>query len=165
MSELSITSDGCTTRESRDHAVWEEQGLLTITGGKLTTFLLMALDTLKVIRAEQADIQEVSTHTPVLDAANGNEPGLQFVRETTRRRLLGRYDAHTTSLVARAQIGELESIPGIEMLWAELRWASHTEGAIHLDDLLLRRVRLALVLPEGGEMHLFRIRAICQGEL
>jgi glycerol-3-phosphate dehydrogenase len=159
------TGKTSSTRESRDHAVWEEQGLLTITGGKLTTFHLMALDTLKAIRAGQTDIPEVSTHTSVLNAVKGNEPGLQEVRETTRRRLQGRYGAYTPKLVARAQIGELESIPGTEMLWAELRWSAHAEGVVHLEDLLLRRVRLGLVLPEGGKAHLSRIRAICQAEL
>jgi glycerol-3-phosphate dehydrogenase len=51
------------------------------------------------------------------------------------------------------------------MSWAKYRWAAQAEGADHFDDLLLRRVRLALVLHEGGETHLSRIRAICQGEL
>lgn len=159
------TGKTSSTRESRDHAVWEEQGLLTVTGGKLTTFHLMALDALNAVRAMQPGIPEMSANTPVLDAINGNEPGLQNVRETTRRRLRGRYGARTPNLVARAQNGELERIPGTEILWAELRWAANAEGVVHLDDLLLRRVRLGLVLPDGGKAHLSRIHAICQGEL
>ncbi|MBX3060455.1 MAG: hypothetical protein KF770_28685, partial [Anaerolineae bacterium] len=39
------------------------------------------------------------------------------------------------------------------------------EGVQHLEDLLLRRLRLGLLLPEGGRAHLPRIRAICQAEL
>ena len=35
------------SKESRDHVVWEESGLLTVTGGKLTTFRRIALDALK----------------------------------------------------------------------------------------------------------------------
>jgi len=34
------------SRESREHVVWEDRGLVTITGGKLTTFHLLALDAL-----------------------------------------------------------------------------------------------------------------------
>ncbi len=49
--------------------------------------------------------------------------------------------------------------------WAELRWAAQAEGVVHLDDLLLRRIRLGLVLPNRGKAHLPRIRAMCQGEL
>ncbi len=36
---------------------------------------------------------------------------------------------------------------------------------VHLDDLLLRRVRAGLVLPEGGRDYLPRVRAVCQREL
>ncbi|MFS2019419.1 glycerol-3-phosphate dehydrogenase C-terminal domain-containing protein, partial [Massilia sp. CT11-108] len=34
-----------------------------------------------------------------------------------------------------------------------------------LDDLLLRRTRLGLLLRDGGTAHMDRIRAICQPEL
>jgi glycerol-3-phosphate dehydrogenase len=46
-----------------------------------------------------------------------------------------------------------------------LRWAARAEGVVHLDDLLLRRVRLGLLLPHGGVTHLDRIRSIAQPEL
>jgi len=36
---------------------------------------------------------------------------------------------------------------------------------VHLDDLLLRRVRLGLLLPHGGLAHIDRIRALTQREL
>ena len=35
------------SKESRDHVIWEEGGLVTVTGGKLTTFRLIALDALR----------------------------------------------------------------------------------------------------------------------
>jgi glycerol-3-phosphate dehydrogenase len=152
-------------RESRDHAVWVEQGLVTITGGKLTTFRLMALDALKAIRAEQPGVPVPPVNAPVLNTVDVDEPGLQHLGAATRRRLRGRYGARVLDLVARAQPGELEPIPGTQILWAELRWAAHAEGVVHLDDLLLRRVRLGLVLPNGGKAHLSRIRAMCQREL
>jgi glycerol-3-phosphate dehydrogenase len=50
-------------------------------------------------------------------------------------------------------------------LWAELRWAARDEGVVHLDDLLLRRVRLGLLLPQGGLSIMERIRTIAQLEL
>jgi glycerol-3-phosphate dehydrogenase len=59
----------------------------------------------------------------------------------------------------------VESIAGSTALWAELRWAARAEGVVHLDDLLLRRVRLGLLLPQGGISCLDRIRAIAQPEL
>ncbi|MCY1381556.1 hypothetical protein D9M69_694760 [compost metagenome] len=33
---------------------------------------------------------------------------------------------------------------------------------LHLDDLLLRRTRLGLLLPDGARAELPRIRALCQ---
>jgi glycerol-3-phosphate dehydrogenase len=56
-------------------------------------------------------------------------------------------------------------IPSTPYLWAELRHAARAEGVIHLDDLLLRRVRLGLLAPNGGMDLLPRIRAIVQPEL
>ncbi len=39
------------SKEGREHAVWFEHGLLSVTGGKLTTFRVIALDALKHARA------------------------------------------------------------------------------------------------------------------
>jgi glycerol-3-phosphate dehydrogenase len=50
-------------------------------------------------------------------------------------------------------------------LWAELRWAARSEGVVHLDDLLARRVRLNINLPGGGINELAKIREIVQPEL
>lgn len=81
------------------------------------------------------------------------------------RRLSGRCGAAAGALLAASQPGELETIPGTPAAWAELRWAARAEAVCHLDDLLLRRVRLGLLLPGGGEELLPRVRAICQPEL
>jgi glycerol-3-phosphate dehydrogenase len=48
---------------------------------------------------------------------------------------------------------------------AELRWAARSEGVVHLDDLLARRVRLNINLPNGGMGELESIRKIIQPEL
>lgn len=152
------------SRESRDHVVWEENGLLTVTGGKLTTFRLIALDALKAVRSRLPDLLPLNDRGPVFDPVV-DLPGAEHLDKAARRRLLGRYGAEAPALVAAARPGELEPIPGTQTLWAELRWAARAEGVVHLDDLLLRRVRLGHLLPEGGKESLPRIRAICQPEL
>ncbi len=53
--------------ESRDHVVWEEEGLLTVTGGKLTTFRLIALDALKAVRGHLPDMPKIDNDAPVLN--------------------------------------------------------------------------------------------------
>jgi glycerol-3-phosphate dehydrogenase len=110
-------------------------------------------------------VEYLDADLPVLEPVDLElgDPGL--LDERARRRLLGRYAADAPALVAAALPGELESIPGTQTLWAELRWAARAEGVVHLDDLLLRRVRLGHLLPCGGEALLPRIRALCQPEL
>lgn len=153
------------SKESRDHVVWEEAGLLTVTGGKLTTFRLIALDALKAVRHRLPHMPKPDRKMPVLDQVNVELHDAAHLGEAMRRRLLGRYGADAPLLVAAAQPGELELIPTTPYLWAELRWAARAEGVVHLQDLLLRRVRLGLLLPEGGRALWPRIRAICQPEL
>ena len=153
------------SKESRDHVVWNESGLLTVTGGKLTTFRLIAQDAIKAIRHLLPDLPALDTSLPVLDPVDIRLPDVGMLDEATRRRLLGRYGAHAPALVKAAQPGELELIPGTHTLWAELRWAARGEQVCHLDDLLLRRTRLGLVLPEGGKAILPALQAICTQEL
>jgi glycerol-3-phosphate dehydrogenase len=59
----------------------------------------------------------------------------------------------------------LSPVENTNTLWAELRWAANAEGIVHLDDLLLRRTRLGLLLPNGGKKHMDQIRHTIQGEL
>ncbi len=151
------------SKESREHVVWQENGLLTVTGGKLTTFRAIAVDTLRMIDERLPDMPPVKKDIPVLDPVNVELPGV--LSEMLRRRLLGRYGANALELVNAAQPGELDCIPGTLTTWAEVRWAARAEGVIHLDDLLLRRVRLGLILPNGGATLLPRFRQICQPEL
>ncbi|MCC7206318.1 MAG: glycerol-3-phosphate dehydrogenase/oxidase [Anaerolineae bacterium] len=154
------------SKESREHALWEENGLLTVTGGKLTTFRVMALDALRAAiphltdaaRSVRLDSRLPPFDLPRVALACPPSPTLQ-------RRLLGRHGDRAAALVALAGPDELELIPGTLTLWAELRWAAHAEAVMRLDDLLLRRTRLGLLLPGGGEALLPRIRAVCQAEL
>lgn len=158
------------SHESRDHVVWEEHGLLTVTGGKLTTFRRIALDALDMVRHHLPDLPPLSHDTPVLNPIH-HPLEVDGLDETVERRLNGRYAADAPALVKAARennlpsFDELNNIPGTPVLWAELRWAARAEGVAHLDDLLLRRVRLGLLLPAGGAAYLPRIRAICQPEL
>ncbi len=153
------------SEESRDHVIWDEHGLVTVTGGKLTTFRLIALDVLKVIRNRFPNLPESDPHMPVLNQVDEVIPGCSDVTDSCRRRLLGRFGAEAQAVVASAQAGELECIPGSQTLWVELRWAARSEAVVHLDDLLLRRTRLGLLLPAGAEAILPVVKQICQQEL
>ena len=160
--------------ESRDHACWEEAGLLTVTGGKLTTFDAIACDALATVRPRFAgrslDAAGFAAATPPLDPLPASPAGVDgemaLLPPTTRRRLAGRQGADAPALVAAAADRyELAPIPGTPEPWSALRWAARAEGVVHLDDLLLRRVRLGLLLPDGGAAHLPRIRSLVAAEL
>jgi glycerol-3-phosphate dehydrogenase len=156
--------------EARDHVVWQENGLLTVTGGKLTTFRLIGLDVLKALRQQLPGMPPADSHMAVLDrvdlgALDAVLPQGCPLDDEARRRLVGRYGADAVRLVKAAPAGELNPIPGTRVLWAELRWAARAEGAVHLDDILLRRVRLGLLLPGEGASLMPAIRAVCQAEL
>jgi glycerol-3-phosphate dehydrogenase len=153
------------SKEARDHVVWQENGLLTVTGGKLTTFRVIALDALRAVLPRLPELPEMDDRVPVLNPVDMALPLENRPDEEVRRRLLGRYGANAPALVDAAQPGELETVPCTQTLWAELRWAARAEGVVHLDDLMLRRVRLGHVLPGAGADLLPRIRAICQPEL
>ncbi|QDZ29861.1 glycerol-3-phosphate dehydrogenase/oxidase [Noviherbaspirillum sp. UKPF54] len=152
------------SKEGRDHAVWLEDGLLTVTGGKLTTFRLIAQDALKhaepMLRGWQLDRRPRPIFRPA--PALAWRPQLNTFQ---RRRLAGRYGCYAGMLVADAREGELEAIAGTDTLYAELRWAARMEAVQHLEDLLLRRTRLGLQLRHGGAELLPKIRAICQPAL
>jgi glycerol-3-phosphate dehydrogenase len=153
------------SKESRDHIIRDDAGLVTVTGGKLTTFRRVALDVLRVVRGRLPELPEPDGRTPVLDPVDAAWAARNGLGVTARRRLLGRYGAEAVSMVAAAKPGELACIPGSHILWAELRWAARAEAVLHLEDLLLRRTRLGLLEPEGGAALLPTVRTICQEEL
>jgi glycerol-3-phosphate dehydrogenase len=154
---------GAPSQEGREHVVWSSPGLVAIAGGKLTTFRAIALDALRAARTQLPGwcdpLAACAVFAPV------PPPRVPHVDASLLRRLHGRYGACTAALLDAAQPGELERIPGTETVWAELRWAARCEAVQHLDDLLLRRTRLGLLLRDGGAAHLERIGAICRPEL
>ncbi|MFN2198467.1 MAG: glycerol-3-phosphate dehydrogenase/oxidase [Anaerolineales bacterium] len=156
------------SKESRDHILWQEDGLITIAGGKLTTFRLMARDVLNCLRGYFPQLESFNRDRPILDSPpDWLDQVLQFdgLKPADRLRLAGRYGAAIPGLLAVACPGEFQKIANTEYLWAELRYAARAENVLHLADLLLRRVRLGLLLPEGGRQHLPEIRRIVQPEL
>ncbi len=148
------------SKESREHAIWKEDGLVTITGGKLTTFAVMARDVLGVAEEELGGLQP---RTRVLEPHMEGFEWPQSIHDEDRLRLLGRFGAEIADIAEDR--GGAHRIPGTIALWSELRHAARSEGVVTLSDLLLRRVRLGLLLPRGGLDLISQIRAVAQPEL
>lgn len=153
------------SKESREHIIWEENGLLTITGGKLTTFRNISRDAIEALRPRFPGLPYSDSQTPVLNPVDVVLLDACALDLPSQRRLLGRYGCAAPVLISTAKPGELVPVQGTRFLWAELRWAARVEAVAHLDDLMLRRTRLGLLLPEGGREALPEIRKICQPEL
>lgn len=166
------------SKEARDHIIWNDNGLLTVTGGKMTTFSLLAREALAEIR------RQISADSPgsskgsrqmsneIKGSKNENKSvARQAVHSEVRQeavfqRLTGHYGCENALLMLQqANEREREIIPGTGILWLELRWAARQERVVHLEDLLLRRVRLGLLAPNGGSGLMQRIREIVQPEL
>ena len=82
-------------------SVWTDKGLVTVTGGKLTTFRKMAFDTLKAAKPflpssiDAVNSQAVFTKVPV----NLSEDDM--VSKETWRRLYGRYGLVASDMVKK----------------------------------------------------------------
>jgi len=150
--------------ESREHVVWDESGLVTVTGGKLTTFDAIARDALHRI-APRLGGKSSSNGTPLDVLPTMAVPAGGQLEPEAMRRLAGRHGRETAEALAAARQGEMAIIEGTRNPWLDVRWAARAEGVVHLDDLLLRRVRIGLQLPEGGGRIMTRVRAIAQQEL
>ncbi|EDY86483.1 aerobic glycerol-3-phosphate dehydrogenase [gamma proteobacterium HTCC5015] len=151
----------------RDHVVWDDSGLITVTGGKLTTFRVIALDVLKAA-SKTLDLGNVDdSDSRVFTAVS---PHLSRLRHlgygpTVQRRIAGFYGSKAEAMVSQAEVDELSFVPGGFNFWVELRWAARREAVVHLDDLLLRRTRLGMLLARGGLDFSAQIETICREEL
>jgi glycerol-3-phosphate dehydrogenase len=153
------------SKESREALLWLEDGLLTVTGGKLTTFRRVAVRALRFGRRRLPGRAPWALRERVLDPPPPESCLEAPLAPSACLRLVGRYGADAPHLAQAAQDGELTAIGEGLSLWAELRWAARAEGVVHLDDLLLRRVRLGLLLPQGALPWIDSIRRIVQPEL
>jgi len=153
------------SEESREHVVWINHGLITVTGGKLTTFRRLAIDALKAAKPLLPPDTKINRKAPAFDEVP-EKPLLGYgLTPQIWRRLYGRYGMAAETLVRKAKHRDLSIIPGTHTIWAELPYVAQNEQIRHLSDLLLRRVRIGLLTPEGGKAYLKRIKKLCKNVL
>ncbi|NLB71018.1 MAG: glycerol-3-phosphate dehydrogenase/oxidase [Chloroflexi bacterium] len=133
--------------ESRAHLVLEEDGLVTITGGKLTIFELMAEDALKT--AARLIGKNLSPIKDWFKPIPADLPGNPLAPQSFYY-LAGRYGQALPDLLEVSTPHDLTRIDDLYMHWAELLYNAHFGMVEHLDDLLLRHTRLGLLLPNGA---------------
>ena len=153
-----------TSTLSREHAVGRPQpGLVSIAGGKYTTYRVMAADAVDAALADlPAGVGPSVTAEIPLVGAEGYHAMVNRVEHVARERglptwrvthLLDRYGSLVQEVLAVAD-GDpslLEPLPGAEeYLRLEIVYAATHEGALHLDDLLARRTRISIETRDRG---------------
>ncbi|WP_156508599.1 FAD-dependent oxidoreductase, partial [Oleiphilus sp. HI0132] len=141
--EADLSKPAKPSDEKREHVVWDNRGMVSVAGGKLTTYRLIALDVLQTaaryLNRKPEDFKS-STHFPetdhVMASAHINAPQI--------RRLKGRYGFGAERIVELVdRKPELaDKVLTSDTIFAELVYACETQLVVHLDDLMLRRTRL-----------------------
>ena len=148
------------SKESREHVVWQDKGLITVTGGKLTTFRLLAHDALKAARPCLPE------RTPGPITPRWNLPLNQYssirVSGRTVERIMGRYGSKAGPMILDQDETLLAPVENTPDVWAQIRHSAEHEDIHHLSDLMLRRVRIGLLLPRGGVHLLDKIEILCR---
>jgi len=154
------------SKERRDSLILDENGLITVTGGKLTTFRSTALAALSKAAEAIPGLKVADSGSALFVAsAPSTVDALRDLPADLGERWLARYGDDAAAVKACAAPDELQTIRHTGTAWAELRWACRSEDIVHLDDLLLRRTRLGLLLRNGAEELLPKLAAIASAEL
>jgi glycerol-3-phosphate dehydrogenase len=154
---------------SRKAELYEaSSGMLTITGGKLTTWRRMAK--LTVDRLVERDSREAPCRTHEIPLGQGiaveDLPRVEGVPEKSYAALAGRYGYAAREVLAlAAERGELAQpiVPGLPDLLAEVALAASREQARSIGDVLLRRTRLGLLAAR--ELPVERVADVLAREL
>ena len=155
---------GHTSALSRDHAVMEAPtGLVTIVGGKYTTYRVMGRD---AVDAAAKSLGRELPPTPTATLPLVGAPGWRAVEnqlpslsarykvpEPTLRRMLHRYGDELPAVLAPIADDPALATPvdgAAGYLPVEFAWAVTQEGACTLDDVLTRRTHVAIEHPDAG---------------
>lgn len=149
------------SKEKREHSIWDDQGLITVAGGKLTTFRLIARDALNAAAVYLEGQGHSGLDSRIFKASRAPISSMKGVSADQQHRWWGRYGDATHQLIA-AGTAAARRVGDSRVCWGELDYALRHEAVCHLDDLLLRRTRLGQLLPQGAAAFLPEIGRRCQ---
>ena len=161
-----------TVKVSREHKVSvEAPGLVRISGGKYTTYRVMARDAVNATLGDAAVRRPSATAAlPLvgasaradLDALAARLGSVGGIGEEAGRSLVDRHGTEAAAVLELARARDLARplADGFPYLEAEVAWAAEHELAMTLDDVLSRRIRLAPELRDRGAAIAPRAAAI-----
>jgi glycerol-3-phosphate dehydrogenase len=152
---LRTAKDTKTADLSRRHRVTRSaSGLITVAGGKLTTWRLMAEDTVDEVLdllGRQVDCRTKDLPLRGAEGWNRVEPGP--VTPATRDHLVGRFGAEAATVIELViedpSLGD-PLVPGLDYLRAEAVFAARYEMAVTVDDVLTHRTRSRLLARDAS---------------
>jgi glycerol-3-phosphate dehydrogenase len=167
-------ADGTTSALSRDHAVLEAPaGMVTIVGGKYTTYRVMARDAVDAAGTSMGrSLPDSPTAAlPLVGAQGWRVIGNQLpalaarysVPEATLTRMLHRYGDELPDVLAPAADDPALTVPldgAAGYLPVEFLRAVTHEGAATLDDVLTRRTHVAIEETDAGTAAAPRIATL-----
>ncbi len=167
-----------TANLSRTHVVIEEDnGMVTIVGGKLTTYRRMAQDTMDVIAKRDGLPRTHPTERLLLDGSLGWKRAKSEIEQRSERLGLtqdvvhhlawnyGRNAQTLLDLVEQDPALRERLVADLPYLRAEVVYACRYEMALALDDVMSRRTRLALEDRERGVGVAPAVAQLMVGEL
>jgi glycerol-3-phosphate dehydrogenase len=149
-------------RASREHAISRgPAGVITITGGKLTTYRVMAADVVDEVerhfgrRPRRSPTAVAALPGGDLQSIEGEiaAAGLTAADDDIGRRLVHAYGSRWRTVWDGARGipgGTARIVPGLPYIMGEMMYAVDHEFARTLGDLLIRRTRLAFETSDHG---------------
>jgi len=168
-----------TSKLSREHAVTiSTEGLVSISGGKYTTYRIMAADTIDAVGIDQGqtlpksptagipligaqDYQRVKGRASEISQKCGAQ--LADINHLISRHG-DRIDEVLNLITADESLGELIH-PDLPYLRAEVIHAVRFEAALHLEDVLTRRTRLSVESWDRGTDSALQVAQLMAREL
>jgi len=146
------------SKEKREHSIAQYAGIISVAGGKLTTFDIIAKQVITRACAAIGQAKPSFINT-VFEPCTSSE--LNGLPKFVQAQIQACYGNLSEVFRQQAKASLLNTVSYSKHLWAELVWAAKYEQIQHLDDLLLRRTRLGNVLPNGAAEHLRDIKELC----
>ncbi len=168
---------GNTARVSREHTIHrEDSGLVRVSGGKYTTYRLMARDAVDVaLEGDEKAPPSGTAEMPIIGAA---APGAlaELTADLAARSGLSTelaqslVDRHGTEAVDVVELGTRMDLlrplaDDRRELEVEVVWAVREELALGLDDVLSRRMRLSMARRDRGASIAARVAELIGAEL
>jgi len=160
------------SKASRDEAVWFEDGVLSVAGGKLTTWRLMAEESVDKLRkylprTVRSRLRPCSTQGLALPgwAAVVSDRGQTAAKEVEAAmfRRLGFAAGEVLSHAPGEELQPLAEMP--DLCRAEIRAHLRHRAVLHLEDLFIRRIRVGMWNPELLPRMLPQVEDIIRKEM